>query len=163
MHYMSGSRRRSSNLNRHIGEIADWLSGGISCQVNLFVSSNAEAWNGEPWQIEFSRCVREYTENAITERFGPLISKRLPRMFTTADLFIAFDPHTGKSNPEVDVVALVDIALAKSGTGTVGADELHEDSGWPLRRFNPRSLTWSRRSTMSEFWVARTTFRHAAF
>ncbi len=31
------------------------------------------------------------------------ISQRLPRMFTTADLFIAFDPHTGKSNPEVDV------------------------------------------------------------
>jgi hypothetical protein len=51
--------------------------------------------------------------------------------------FIAFDPHTGKSNPEVDVVALVDLALGNSGTGTVGAEELHEASGWPLRRFNP--------------------------
>ncbi len=47
------------------------------------------------------------------------------------------DPHTGKSNPEVDVVTLVDLALAKSGTGTVGPEELHEATGWPLRRFNP--------------------------
>jgi hypothetical protein len=58
-------------------------------------------------------------------------------MFTTADLFIAFDPCTGKSSPEVDVVALIDHALAKSGTCTVGPEELHEKSGWPLRRFNP--------------------------
>jgi len=65
------------------------------------------------------------------------MSKRLPRIFTTTDLFIAFDPHTGKSNPEADVVALVDFALGKSGTGIFGAEELHEASGWPLRRFNP--------------------------
>jgi hypothetical protein len=65
------------------------------------------------------------------------ISQRLPRMFTTVELFIAFDPHTGKSNPEVDVVTLVDLALAKSGTGTVGPEELHAATGWPLRRFNP--------------------------
>jgi len=39
---------------------------------NLLVSGNPEAWQGEPWQIEFSRCVREYTDNAITERFGSL-------------------------------------------------------------------------------------------
>lgn len=65
------------------------------------------------------------------------ISKRLPRMFTTPDLFITFDPHTGKSNPETDVVALVDLALGKSATGTVGVEELHEASGFPLRRFNP--------------------------
>jgi hypothetical protein len=58
-------------------------------------------------------------------------------MFTTADLFIAFDPHAGKSNPEADVVALVDLALGKSATSTIGVEELHEASGWPLRRFNP--------------------------
>jgi hypothetical protein len=54
---------------------------------NLFVSANAEAWNGEPWQIELSRCVREYTENTVTERFGNLDEvaaselKRLPCIF----------------------------------------------------------------------------------
>ncbi len=66
-----------------------------------------------------------------------MISTRLPRMFTTAELFITFDPHTGQSTPETDVVALVDLALGKSGTGTVDAEELHAASGWPLRRFNP--------------------------
>ncbi|WP_316237005.1 toll/interleukin-1 receptor domain-containing protein [Bradyrhizobium sp. SZCCHNR1015] len=54
---------------------------------NLLVSSNAQAWTGEPWQIEFSRCVREYTENTITARFGALDEaavselKRLPCIF----------------------------------------------------------------------------------
>ena len=39
---------------------------------NLLVSGDNEAWKGEPWQIELSRCVREYTDNEITERFGSL-------------------------------------------------------------------------------------------
>lgn len=70
-------------------------------------------------------------------RTSSMISTRLPRMFTTAELFITFDPHTGQSTPETDVVALVDLALGKSGTGTVDAEELHAASGWSLRRFNP--------------------------
>ncbi|MEY9230043.1 hypothetical protein ABIF68_009367 [Bradyrhizobium japonicum] len=59
----------------------------VVSMYNLLVSSNAQAWNGEPWQIEFSRCVCEYTENAITERFGALDDaavselKRLPCIF----------------------------------------------------------------------------------
>jgi TIR domain len=54
---------------------------------NLLVSGNPETWQGEPWQIELSRCVREYTDNAITERFGSLDDaavfqlKRLPSIF----------------------------------------------------------------------------------
>lgn len=54
---------------------------------NLFVSGNDEAWRGEPWQIEKLRCVREYTDDALTERFGNLDSravaalKRLPCIF----------------------------------------------------------------------------------
>ena len=54
---------------------------------NLFVSGNTDAWQGEPWQIELSRCVREYTDNAITERLGALDDaavaelKRLPSIF----------------------------------------------------------------------------------
>jgi hypothetical protein len=54
---------------------------------NLFVSGDNEAWNGEPWQIELSRCVREYTDESITQRLGDLDSaalvelKRLPCIF----------------------------------------------------------------------------------
>jgi len=54
---------------------------------NLFVSSNPGAWNGEPWLIEENRCVREYTEDKITQQFGELDSaaigalKKLPCIF----------------------------------------------------------------------------------
>lgn len=54
---------------------------------NLFVAYDTQAWDGPPWQIDLSRCVREYTDTAITERFGsldgPAVSKlkRLPSIF----------------------------------------------------------------------------------
>jgi len=54
---------------------------------NLFVSANAEAWNGSNWQIDLGRCVREYTEDEITNRLGQLDAaaitelKRLPCVF----------------------------------------------------------------------------------
>ncbi len=39
---------------------------------NLFISAGADAWNGEPWQVEAGRCVNEYTDTAIIEQFGKL-------------------------------------------------------------------------------------------
>lgn len=39
---------------------------------NLFVSGNGEAWRGEPWTIEASRCVNEYTDEAIIGQYGGL-------------------------------------------------------------------------------------------
>lgn len=81
-------------------------------------------------------CLIDATAARLYLKTTSFISKRLPRMFTTPDLFITFDPHTGQSNPETDVVALVDFALGKAATGTIGVEELHEATGWPLRRFN---------------------------
>lgn len=54
---------------------------------NLLVSGDREAWNGEPWRIEESRCVREYTDDAITRQYGELdraaieALKKLPSLF----------------------------------------------------------------------------------
>jgi hypothetical protein len=54
---------------------------------NLLVSANQDAWDGDPWQIELGRCVREYTDTAITKRLGELDAsavaelKRLPCVF----------------------------------------------------------------------------------
>jgi hypothetical protein len=54
---------------------------------NLLVSSNEGAWDGDPWQIELERCVREYTDNGLTQKFGELDAsavaelKRLPCIF----------------------------------------------------------------------------------
>lgn len=39
---------------------------------NLLVSSNPDAWGGEPWDIELGRCIREYTDADLTEQFGSL-------------------------------------------------------------------------------------------
>ena len=39
---------------------------------NLLVSGDDESWNGEPFIIDFSRCVREYTDKEITEKYGML-------------------------------------------------------------------------------------------
>jgi hypothetical protein len=54
---------------------------------NLLVSHDAEAWLSHHWQIELPRCLREYTDDSISERFGRLDEaaiaelKRLPSVF----------------------------------------------------------------------------------
>jgi hypothetical protein len=39
---------------------------------NLLVSGSDAAWTGEPFEIEFSRCLREYTDPALSSRYGSL-------------------------------------------------------------------------------------------
>lgn len=54
---------------------------------NLFVSHSPEDWTGKPFQIELSRCVREYTAPNLTSRYGGLdpasivVLKRAPCIF----------------------------------------------------------------------------------
>jgi hypothetical protein len=54
---------------------------------NLFVAWNEDTWDGDPWQVELGRCVREYTDKAITQKLGELDAaavaelKRLPCIF----------------------------------------------------------------------------------
>lgn len=54
---------------------------------NLFVSGNNEAWDEEPYILEIGRCVREYTDAEITNKYGELTSeqvdaiRRLPCVF----------------------------------------------------------------------------------
>src|SRR5258708_29312784 len=54
---------------------------------NLLVSGNPDTWKRNTWELELSRCVREYTDEPITKLFGDLdgtaISKlkRLPCLF----------------------------------------------------------------------------------
>lgn len=39
---------------------------------NLLVSAKEDAWDGQPWQVEIGRCVREYTDTELTKRLGEL-------------------------------------------------------------------------------------------
>ncbi len=54
---------------------------------NLFVAGNDKAWQGEPWTIEESRSVTEYTDEAIIGQYGSLDAasvealKKLPCIF----------------------------------------------------------------------------------
>ena len=67
---------------------------------NLLVSGNDESWHGEPWQIEVDRCVNEYTDAAIVEKYGSLDNAaiaeltRLPCIFSY-EAFNKLAPHFG--------------------------------------------------------------------
>ncbi len=39
---------------------------------NLFIANDDEAWQGEPWTVEASRCVNEYTDETIIAQYGSL-------------------------------------------------------------------------------------------
>lgn len=62
------------------------------------------------------------------------IAKRLPRITTNPNLYFTFDPHVLQTDPAIDAAALGDLILKK---GFVEAAQLHDECGWPLRRFNP--------------------------
>ncbi len=39
---------------------------------NLLVSADDKSWDGDPWNIDTSRCISEYTDKAITIEYGDL-------------------------------------------------------------------------------------------
>lgn len=65
-----------------------------------------------------------------------LLNTALPRMRATLDLFATFDPIADLGDPVTDSVALVEILL-EGGEDSVSTAELHQKTGWPIRRFNP--------------------------
>lgn len=54
---------------------------------NLFVSANENSWEGNPFEIDLLRCIREYTDREIVERYKDLDEavireiKRFPCLF----------------------------------------------------------------------------------
>jgi len=68
---------------------------------NLLVTADAEAWDGKPHTFPLSRSVREYTDSAITERFGSLDDasaaalKKLPTIFAYEE-GLGRDPKFGR-------------------------------------------------------------------
>jgi hypothetical protein len=71
-------------LNKDLSQTKPETTGPL---FNLFVSGSEEEWNGAPFQVELSRCVREYTAPSITGRYGGLDKdavaelKRFPCIF----------------------------------------------------------------------------------
>ena len=54
---------------------------------NLFVSGHADSWNGDPWTIDRSRCVREYTDDDIVKRFGALDASQISQLRSLPCIF----------------------------------------------------------------------------
>jgi len=47
---------------------------------NLLVSFDSDAWNGEPCILELGRCVREYTDEIITEKYGDFTDAQIEKI-----------------------------------------------------------------------------------
>lgn len=54
---------------------------------NLLAHSNDEWWEGAPAAFEMSRCVREYTDAAITQRLGSLDEASIAELIALPAIF----------------------------------------------------------------------------
>ena len=64
-----------------------------------------------------------------------LMNRSLPRMRATLDLFATFDPIACLGDPVADSLVLVEIVL--QGGSSVSVADLHKQTAWAIRRFNP--------------------------
>ena len=69
---------------------------------NLFVSGNSESWDGEPWVVEIGRCIREYTDNEITEKYGDLTQEQIEKIRQFPCIF-SYESYC-KKNPKFGIV-----------------------------------------------------------
>ncbi|MEQ1627729.1 MAG: TIR domain-containing protein [Nitrospira sp.] len=69
---------------------------------NLFVSGSDEDWEGEPYLIEASRCVREYTDIEITKRLAELDARAINELRSLPCIF-AYESGCNKS-PKFGVI-----------------------------------------------------------
>jgi len=69
---------------------------------NLFVSSNEESWEGEPFFLEIDRCVREYTDTEITEKYGKLRQFDISKILRFSCIF-AYESGC-KKNPKFGLI-----------------------------------------------------------
>ena len=63
------------------------------------------------------------------------MASALPYMRSTLDLFATFDPIADLGDPVADSLTLVEQVLC--GNDSVNVRDLHKQTGWPIRRFNP--------------------------
>lgn len=66
---------------------------------------------------------------------SPITTSSVPRVSATLDLFATFDPITQIGDPVQDSLTLGEIVLTLTEGAAVA--DLHRDSGWSIRRFNP--------------------------
>lgn len=113
---------------------------------NLLVSSNDESWDGEPFILEVDRCVREYTDKEITEKYGSFSQeqvdeiRRFPCVFAYEagckkdpkfGLIRNITVRQGKAKIEYEIVE-IDIFLKRSDIPSMLFDL--DISDWEMNR-----------------------------
>lgn len=69
---------------------------------HLLVSGDNQNWQGEPWQIELGRCVREYTDREITETYGDFTPAQVDELRRFPCIFAYETVH--KQNPKFGLI-----------------------------------------------------------
>lgn len=120
----------------------------LASRVGLWFSKNDP--NGLPGGLgddtaflaAFSEVERRDLDDALAELEADgyislyrTLGGELPRINLTAELFADFDPVATGTDPAADAAELVDRILP--ATQSIGVEELHQETGWSLRRFNP--------------------------
>lgn len=121
-----------SPLARRVGL---WIARQSEDGLDSFVSDEA-------LQQAFSeselRDVQEAVAELEAEGFiscSHTVSTALPRIRATPDLYAIFDALAHGHDPVADAANLVERVL--TGGDSVSVPDLHKETGWPLRRFNP--------------------------
>lgn len=120
----------------------------LASRVGLWFAKNDP--NGLPgglgddtaFRAAFAEIERHGLEDALAELEADgyvtlyhVLGPELPRINLTAELFADFDPIALGSDPAADAADLIDRILP--ATQGINVEELHKETGWELRRFNP--------------------------
>ncbi|WP_141322212.1 hypothetical protein [Sinorhizobium fredii] len=93
-----------------------------------------QAFAGEEARLVEEALAELEAEGLLTST--ALMNAKFPRVRPTLDLFAVFDPVVVGFTPFIDAGELIDLIL--DGTmDSVRLSDLHEKTGWAIRRFNP--------------------------
>lgn len=79
---------------------------------NLFVAYDVEAWDGGAWTTDTYRCVREYTDDELTDRFGDFSSEQVNELRRFPCIFAYEAIH--EKDPKFGVIRDVAFRQGKS-------------------------------------------------
>jgi hypothetical protein len=115
-------------------EIAKWIAknsaNGMSEPVDDKALQNAFAVPTADLKEAFAELELEDLVS-LTKFIGPGIPHVRPNVM----LFVEFDPDVTGDDPVADAANLADLVI--KGTGQVSVAQLHQQSSWDKRRFNP--------------------------
>lgn len=116
-------------------EIGRWLSLTSERGLPDLVGSEEiiAAFKDAP-EVELSDAIAELEADGYLT-CSHAIGLRIPHIHSTDDLFLTFDPIVHGSDPLMDALILGELVV--DGRESIGMEDLHKESGLPLRRFNP--------------------------